>query len=340
MARVICSADPASESDVLRELRRERVSQVRALAPGVLLGEAEFAPIAKSWRTRPPIFVRHVFPVWIQTPGALPGPVVAAGSGRFTRELSSRPFSVQTRILTSVSYHPVDINEPLAAALAESGAHLDVKNPVDVVSIVVAGDPPVAYLGVSTAMDNLSGWAGGERRYSREPGQISRTEFKLMEALEVFGVALPSTGGALDLGAAPGGWTRRLRLAGLGVTAVDPAELHESLRGDPRVGHERSRAESFLPRARGRYRVILCDIRASAHESADLMVRAARLADPSALGIVTLKLPLRDRGRVVAESLRTLRTAWVVRGVKQLFHNRSEVTVALTSPGSSAAVFP
>lgn len=50
-------------------------------------------------------------------------------------------------------------------------------------------------------------------------------EFKLLEALEVFGIVLPSHGVALDLAAAPGGWTRVLRRAGEYVTAIDPGEL-------------------------------------------------------------------------------------------------------------------
>ena len=52
------------------------------------------------------------------------------------------------------------------------------------------------------------------RRFAREEGQVSRAEFKLLEAIELFGVAVREHGVALDLGASPGGWTRVLRRLG------------------------------------------------------------------------------------------------------------------------------
>src|SRR5207245_5904296 len=99
--------------------------------------------------------------------------------------------------------------------------------PQIVVSVLCT--PEKAYLGISTVEENLSDWPGGMRHFAQTPEQISRSEFKLLEALEVFGVTLPSGGRALDLGAAPGGWTRLLLEAGLRVVAVDPANL------DPRL---------------------------------------------------------------------------------------------------------
>jgi hypothetical protein len=46
----------------------------------------------------------------------------------------------------------------------------------------------------------LSDWAGGVRRFAREEGQLSRSEFKLLEAFEVFDISVPQKGLALDLG--------------------------------------------------------------------------------------------------------------------------------------------
>ncbi len=63
------------------------------------------------------------------------------------------------------------------------------RHPVQVVSVVLA--PDEAFLGVSRAIDNLSDWAGGARRFRRDPDQISRAEFKLLEALEVFALDRP-----------------------------------------------------------------------------------------------------------------------------------------------------
>ena len=58
-------------------------------------------------------------------------------------------------------------------------------------------------MGLSLAVNNLSDWAGGVRRFAREPGQISRAEFKLLEALEIFKIELPPRGPCLGFGSRP-----------------------------------------------------------------------------------------------------------------------------------------
>ncbi|MCW3060564.1 MAG: ribosomal large subunit methytransferase, partial [Capsulimonas sp.] len=137
------------------------------------------------------------------------------------------------------------INETLSLRLeALTGTIMNTSEPENVVSVLCT--PTTGYLGVSPARRNLSAWPGGKHRFKREDGQISRAEFKLLEALSVFGVSLPRGGTALDIGAAPGGWTRVLRAAGLGVVALDPAELDVRLAGDPGVVHVRRRIQDYL----------------------------------------------------------------------------------------------
>ena len=72
-----------------------------------------------------------------------------------------------------------------------------IKKPQIVVSLLCTLEK--AYLGISpTSTNNLSDWPGGARHFAHLPEQISRAEFKLLEALEVFGVTLPSQGMALE----------------------------------------------------------------------------------------------------------------------------------------------
>ncbi len=92
------------------------------------------------------------------------------------------------------------------AIIEETGAVESIKKPQIVVSLLCTAGK--GYLGISLARENLSDWPGGARHFAQTPEQISRAEFKLLEALEVFGVTLPTQGRVLDLGAAPGGWTR------------------------------------------------------------------------------------------------------------------------------------
>jgi 23S rRNA (cytidine2498-2'-O)-methyltransferase len=239
------------------------------------------------------------------------------------------PFSVQTRVLGELGIRPYDINKPLSEQLAAaSGAPVDVREPFQILSVVLANEE--AYLGLSLAVNNLSDWAGGVRRFAREPDQISRAEFKLLEALEVFGIDLPPRGRALDLGAAPGGWSRVLRQKEQYVTAVDPAWLHPSLQKDKGVRHLRLTAEEYLQQYPDTYDVIVNDMRLDARDSARLMGAYGRTLYPHGLALITLKLPEKWYDSALDHALNILRQKFTIAGARQLFHNRSEVTVYLT----------
>lgn len=334
------------------------------LAAGVLLVDAgrALAEVTTSWAAAPPIFVRHICPVQTAQPIAgaardlerlpatlVPDDLAAGWLAAFDPELT---FSVQTRLLAPVAYKPFDMNRAIADRLAVMGAAtVDVRAPQQIVSLVVAqlpsgllrhlDDPaaPVparlgqpllcALAGLSLPSTNLSDWAGGMHRFAREPGQVSRAEFKLLEAFAVFGIDLPARGRALDLGASPGGWTRVLRQRGQYVTAVDPGELDPRLAGDSAIRHMRMTAEDYLRADPDRYDVIVNDMRMDARDSARLMVAYAGALYSHSQVIMTLKLPAENRRPVIDHALAILRQAYVVAGARQLFHNRSEITLWL-----------
>lgn len=356
-ALFILTCDDGSIKEATAELHAAAPDAriLQALADGVLLVDAgrPFTTLAAHWRRTPPIFVRHIAPVQSIAPlgghagdpaflaRALPGSLPALDA-----ELS---FSVQTRILIEAPYKPFDVNSALAAALTEAGRPLlDVRAPTQVVSVVCAalnewpphlaqaagassgkGRRQAALAGVSLAADNLSNWAGGMRRFAREEGQISRAEFKLLEAIEVFGIEMPAHGVALDLGAAPGGWTRVLRRAGQYVTAIDPGDLDARLRGDPGVRHRRMTAEQYLQSDPDAFDIIVNDMRMDARDSARMMAAYAKLLYPHGWALMTVKLPEHDRQPVLEQTFAILRPVYTIAGARQLFHNRSEITLFL-----------
>ena len=340
---LIITTDPSCADLALEELRRvcPGAAAVARPEPGVLVCAADsgFGDIAAKWQAGPPVFTRHICPVdtTVAVSGAADVDLAALEkacremcAGRLAGNLS---FSVQTRTFGAVALKPFDVNTRLATAITElSGASLDVRNPSQVVSVVLAGSK--GWLGLSTAEQNLSNWAGGARRFAREDGQLSRSEFKLLEALEVFKLSLPKSGTALDLGAAPGGWTRVLRRAGLQVTAVDPAELDQSLAADPGVRHERTTAERYLQGSHPtRFDCIVNDMRQDARDSARTMVRYAPLLAPEGVALMTCKLPHAGRLPTLEQALAILAAGYRGAGARHLFHNRSEVTVCLR-PGT------
>ncbi len=302
---------------------------LRLLAPGVALCELSEKPAAA------PIFLRHICPAdqEIKLTGGMDDiPRLVKAVTALQLPESSMPFSIQTRILEGYQpdYKPFDVNTRLAdAVVAQTGALVDVKSPVWVVSVTL--DAEKGYIGWSPAKDNLSDWAGGARRFKKEPDQISRAEFKLLEALETFRVPLPTAGHAQDLGAAPGGWTRVLRQRGLTVTAVDPAALDPRVLRDSGVKHLPITAQEYF-RSPSPCDLMVNDMKMDTDPSARLMAEGAHCLHAGGHAILTLKLPEKQAEWLprIHHAEAILKGAYRVEGIRQLFHNRSEVTCCLT----------
>ena len=332
--KIILTADPSFASMAQDEVRRAApILDFLELAPGIFLTQidGEFLDLAEAWRVTPPIFVRHICPVQVEFYLGGVAEDVLGLADTVADEIvplveADWPFSVQTRILDDQPYKPFDVNNTLAQVIIDrTGAPLDVRQPQQILSVVCTAE--MAYLGVSLTAHNLSDWAGGTRRFAREKEQISRAEFKLLEALEVFDIDLPARGVALDLGASPGGWSRILRQKGQYVTAIDPALLDPRLSEDQAVRHLRVTAESYLADEPDTFDLIVNDMRMDARDSARLMVDYAKQIYPGGAAIMTLKLPEEGRATVIEHAWELLETAYTIVGARQLFHNRSEITL-------------
>lgn len=336
----IITCTPDSDDLALREVRTAVTeAPLRGeIAPGVLFIDADFESLTAAWRAAPPIFVRHMSPVQVNIP--MPTDWRALGSlTQAARPLLDRlendvPFSIQSRLYAdNRSLKPFDINEAISGMV--DNAPLDVRSPTQVISVVIGylGKAEqrtlMLFMGISKVRDNLSDWAGGSRRFARDDRQVSRSEFKLLEAIEVFKIDLSIRRHALDLGAAPGGWTRILRKAGLYVTAVDPADLAPEVATDRGVRYKRMPTEVYLRRDPDQFDIIVNDMRMDGRDSARLMVDAARILERDGIAVMTVKLPESGRPSVLDHTFRILEEAYRIAGARQLFHNRSEITVFL-----------
>ena len=350
MSKLILSASADFANLALDELRQidAGMRPTAQFEDGVYLVSltTTFWHIAQAWQEQPPTFVRHICPVFETVPLernsddliAIDSAVATQISALVEPELT---FSVQTRIFGDLPYKRFDINQTISASVAaQSGAKIDVRAPQQILSIVCAAaanltngdETATAYIGLSLAAQNISDWAGGMRRFAREPDRISRAEFKLLEALEFFAIRLPERGVALDLGAAPGGWTRVLRQREQYVTAVDPGRLDRRLVSDKGIRHLRKTAEAYLADGPDRFDLIVNDMRIDARDSARIMVSYAPHLYRHGLAIMTLKLPERGRRNIIDHACKILGRAYTVCGIRHLFHNRSEVTVYLRPP--------
>lgn len=191
-----------------------------------------------------------------------------------------------------------------------------------------------AHLALSRA-DNASPWPMGIPRL-RMPGDApSRSTLKLAEALatllgpDELAQRMRAGQRAVDLGAAPGGWSWQLARRGLRVTAVDNGPMAESVLRTEMVQH--LRADGFTWRPAAPVDWMVCDM-------VDQPGRiAALVADWVAAGwcrhsVFNLKLPMKKRFAEVLRC-RDLIHARLQRGgqtaelrLRQLYHDREEVT--------------
>lgn len=183
--------------------------------------------------------------------------------------------------------------------------------------------------------NNRSEWLMGIPRLKMPHQAPSRSTLKLAEALltllddsQLRRIMQPGMR-AVDLGAAPGGWTWQLSNRGLKVTAVDNGPLKGEVRDDPLVQHVR--ADGFKYRPKKPVDWMVCDM-------VEQPIRIAQLAaDWLADGwarqvIVNFKLPMKKRylelQRCVALLDQRLERAGMRYQIhiKQLYHDREEVT--------------
>lgn len=113
------------------------------------------------------------------------------------------------------------------------------------------------------------------------------------------------------------------------VTAVDPAWLHNSLQNDNNVRHLRMTAAAYLYDEPDTFDLIVNDMRMDARDSARLMVDYAQYLYHDGAAVMTFKLPGDKRQQALDHAFNILKQAYTIQGVRQLFHNRSEITVYL-----------
>jgi len=228
------------------------------------------------------------------------------------------------------------LSPPLEAALAGRG---------------LLGAPGARHRGHVLLLDGATAWVGLSRLADGNPWPMgiprlrlpklapSRSARKLEEALLVFLSAdqrarwLREGLTAVDLGAAPGGWSWVLARRGLFVTAVDNARLAEGLTGDGQISH--LRADGFHYRPQRPVDWLVCDMVEKPTRIADL-VAAWLSAGLCRRSIFNLKLPMKKRLAEVDRCADTLRAAAAGRlRIKHLYHDREEVTACFLA-GSPA----
>ncbi|GHE85199.1 23S rRNA (cytidine(2498)-2'-O)-methyltransferase RlmM [Thalassotalea profundi] len=165
----------------------------------------------------------------------------------------------------------------------------------------------------------------------------SRSTLKLDEAFLYFipkdewETRLTSGLNAVDLGAAPGGWTYQLVRRGMMVTSIDNGPMAESLMETGQVKHRMVDGFKYIPQKQNVHWLV-CDMIEKPDRVAKLMAQWL-LNGYCKEAMFNLKLPMKGRYAEVVKDLQILKDAFSEYNVKyelfakHLYYDREEVTV-------------
>ncbi len=298
-----------------------------------------YAELATSCDWRSLIFARQLLP-WFARVDDLPErdratPLVAAARSagqRFSAVMLETPDTDQAKQQSGFCRR---FTLPFSEALGKAGLlrprsqhlpELHVVFPDAVTAWLCASEPGKAAL-FPAGIPRL--------RMPREAG--SRSTLKMAEAIytllteEERNVTLRAGLRAVDLGAAPGGWTWQFAYRGLHVTAVDNGTIAPSVLATDMVEHVR--ADGFTWRPHRNVEWMVCDMVEQPSRIASLVadwVGSGRCKR----SIFNLKLPMKKRLDAVEQCRKLIHKRLASVGpydlrIKHLYHDREEVTAYL-----------
>jgi len=129
---------------------------------------------------------------------------------------------------------------------------------------------------------------------------------------------------AVDLGAAPGGWTYQLVRRSIRVSAVDNGPMDRALLDSGLVEH--LRADGFRYRPKKPVDWLVCDMVEQPRRIAELIAQWLS-AGACRRAIFNLKLPMKKRYEETQSCLARVRAVASDLRARQLYHDREEITV-------------
>jgi tRNA(Ser,Leu) C12 N-acetylase TAN1/23S rRNA U2552 (ribose-2'-O)-methylase RlmE/FtsJ len=234
-------------------------------------------------------------------------------------------FAIRCQRRGTHNFSSQDVERNLGLKLEETfNATVDLQNPKKVVVVQIFQN--TAFIGVTDSENLIVKPIRVSRKYAKGERPFTRAEHKIKEALETFNVEVKSDYEVLDLGAAPGGWTKVLAGSVKRVVAVDPAALESEVEKIPNVVHLRCRAEEVLNKT-GLFDLITNDMNLAPTESAKIMIAMASCLKKGGYAIITLKFVTRNRKKHVEEAIQILKAQYANFKVRRLPHNRFETTL-------------
>lgn len=286
------------------------------------LPENEFA---QNVLLTPIIFIRHIMSINYEFEKPVNNNDILKNI--FARLNPSKSFSIQ--FLCNIQRDNCKINiQELAKYIEEKSYILNVKKPQQIVSIFETSTN--IYIGIGDEYQNLSTYKAGQPHFSKNFEFVSRAEYKLLEALNLCKIDLSNLKLGADLGSAPGGWTKVLASHNINTHSIDPASLAPDIKAMSNVKYFRMTTQEYLQKYDyDNFDIIVNDMKMDIFPSTQIIMDFYPRLAPNGYVVMTFKLAKNFKYNDIISCINTLKKKYTLLLARQLFHNRSEITVVL-----------
>ncbi len=249
-------------------------------------------------------------------------------------------------------YSAKDVEVRLGLRLEKDGFTPDLENPEILVYFVLFNMK--CYVGEADYMKLRKKFVNPMRYYHTDK-RISRAELKLEEAFDEFG--MEGGGMAIDLGAAPGGWTAFLAKKGYKPIAIDNANLdyqefiNERLKvavlgGYEKIDIQKEFQDADVIHVKDGFKnaakiikvsgasLLADDMNISCKDTANAIHTYLKFLKKGAKIVVTIKCVTKNVPKYIDQAKKLIGKDAQIKGVKVLPSNRQEVTIFAVMPSN------
>jgi 23S rRNA (cytidine2498-2'-O)-methyltransferase len=216
----------------------------------------------------------------------------------------------------------------------------DLKNPKQIMVVIIVGSRVTVSGGITESLIDIT--ADYSRWGQRHIDILNRAEMKIIEAFALMKINIPIGIKSIDIGAAPGGWTKFLVEKGSNVFAIDAADMDYAMLGEectvvkhggqlqkgPRIIHLKMGFDDAIKMlSEERFGFAGIDMNVSPMESAESAARISGLMEPGAPLLMTLKLCKPSDIDGIDNVVKRLNESYEGFIFRKLPHNRQEITM-------------
>jgi tRNA acetyltransferase TAN1 len=230
------------EKEAIEEIKEKVGGSVRTTYfKGLLLGKTDMKKeeLIKFFKNTDTCYISKIIPVNGITPTN-----INDIKNFFEKYPTTKRFAVRCIRRGRHPFSSTDVEREVGKFVEKKGGRVDLENPEVIFLINIIQD--YSCLSVLTPSEIVVKKPKVSRRWEKGKRPISRAELKMREIMKRFPDLFRENDIALDIGAAPGGWSRALAEKVKKVIAVDTAELDDSVKKIKNIVYVKKRAENLI----------------------------------------------------------------------------------------------